>query len=609
MRTGLLLPVLVLLLVATATYAQEAEPVWLEVADVALRLREGPSGDDVIITQLTPREAVVLLERGEAWSQVRRQDGMAGWAHNDYLLPWDERNRPDTWRRVGDRRLFRVFGGSRCNDPIPPYTVDRYADLRVVSEHSYIYTVGRDSSAVLPSEQALQEYGQAFDERIYHQALDLWRIEDPPHIEGDERVVILIAAGFGTPGASSGWYVGRSGMPHEANPSGTGYLGIEQTIWEERWADVVLESRSLQVLAHEFGHLLHHHVGQGNHMSWVNEGFAEFTEKYLDRDLTLLDRGMSRMEQGAHDPGTNQLNHPSTPSYINSMYFMTYIYEQLGMDTLRSFVNHPQQGLAALDTLLDERGDGRDADDFFTDWVIANYLNEAQLEGGRYGYQLFRHSTLLQQTLRSTPLQQLPARISDHAEPYSSKYYELSDPQGLGPDRRLLLGFQLSGPVTQDAWLQVVQVLPERIDVQRFRASDYRRRPAVPTLLEQPERIFIAVSPFTPGARQRTQSAYYSLNLDEVPLSTDTRAWTTANLMVRSAPQIADNSLGVLRLCSIVQVLKSEGDWSLIEDEGGLIGWSYNRHLTILDDAGSFSFEGSCDTGTRGAGGGAGGSA
>ena len=95
MRTRLIL-ILTLLFVTAAIHAQDAEPTWLEVADVALRLRSGPSSDDDIITQLTPREAVELLQRGEEWSQIRRQDGQSGWAHNDYLLPWDERNRPDT---------------------------------------------------------------------------------------------------------------------------------------------------------------------------------------------------------------------------------------------------------------------------------------------------------------------------------------------------------------------------------------------------------------------------------------------------------------------------------------------------------------------------------
>ena len=119
MRTRLLL-ILILLFVTAATHAQEADPALLEVAGVTLRLRSGPSTDDAILDTLRPGTALELLERGEQWSQVRRQDGLTGWAHNDYLLPWDERNRPDAHRRVGEQRLFRVYSGQQ-----------RYAELRL----------------------------------------------------------------------------------------------------------------------------------------------------------------------------------------------------------------------------------------------------------------------------------------------------------------------------------------------------------------------------------------------------------------------------------------------------------------------------------------------
>ena len=143
MRTRQLLLLPTLLLVCGTTHAQETDPTWLEVADIALRLRSGPSTDDAIITQLTPREAVELLERSEEWSQIRRQDSLTGWAHNDYLFPWDERNRLDTHRRVGEHRLFRVYGTGGLR-------ADRHAGLRMVSNHSYIYTVTRNPGDILP---------------------------------------------------------------------------------------------------------------------------------------------------------------------------------------------------------------------------------------------------------------------------------------------------------------------------------------------------------------------------------------------------------------------------------------------------------------------------
>ena len=600
-----LLLVLAALLAATAARAQEVEATWLEVANVALNLRSGPSTDDAIITRLTAREAVELLERGEAWSHIRRQDGTAGWAHNDYLLPWDERNRPDTWRRVGDRRLFRVYGTGGLR-------ADRYAGLRMVSDHSYIYTVTRNAGDILPGEKALRDYARTFDEQIYHQALELWGVEDPPAIDDDERIVILVAAGFGGRGSAYSWYSTRSDMPNEPGASGTGFIGIGTNLWEERWAEIVLESRNVQDLTREFGLMLHHHQGRGNEADWVTNGIALFTEKYLDRDGTLLAGGMSRMEPGEHNPDINQLNHPTYSSEVVSLYFLTYIYEQLGAETLRSFVNHPQQGLAALDSLLEERGDDRNADDFFADQAVTNYLNEPQLDEGRYGYQLFRRSSLLGQMLRSTSIQELPTVINDHAEPYSTKYYELDNLQEFNPDSGLLLNFRMSDPARQDAWLQLVQVLPDQIDVQRFRGSDLRKGLGIATLAEQPERVFVAVSPFNPGARHRTQSTFYSLDLNLLPLSFDVLALVEADLQVRRAPLLTDNALNLLRRCAIVQVLNQGENWSLIQHESGLVGWSSSDFLSVPTDPDFNISDEPCDTtglgpGAAGGGGAAGG--
>ena len=68
------------------------------------------------------------------------------------------------------------------------------------------------------------------------------------------------------------------------------------------------------------------------------------------------------------------------------MLFMTYIYERLGAQALLDFATHSRQGLDALDALLAERAAGIDADDFFADWALANYLADGERENGRFGY-------------------------------------------------------------------------------------------------------------------------------------------------------------------------------------------------------------------------------
>ncbi len=567
MRTRLLL-ILVLLLVTAAAHAQETDPAWLEVAGVTLRLRSGPSTDDAIINQLAPRTAVELLQRGDEWSQVRRQDGLTGWAANDFLLPWDERNRPDARRRVGEQRLFRLYGGQQ-----------RYADLRLVSDHSYLYSVARHASDPLPEDNALQRLGAVFDEQIYQQSLELWGIEEPPAINGDERIVILLASGFEET-FIGGWYSTRAGLPQEPGP---GFIGLSQD-----WRDVSNLNRfpiaiEGQLLAHEFGHLLHEHVGGRNQVDWVGEGLATFTQTYVTSKQEQGFLGEARTRgRGPLGWSRIQLNNlAAAPTYATARIFMNYIYERLGAEALRDFAAHSQQGLAALDALLAERGAGMDVDDFFADHVIANYLLDTQRENGRYGYRLVDTEGYSRPTA-DRDVQRLPSAFRDVTPPYSAYYYELPLPSGDAADGQLLLDFRLSAPAPQDAWLQVVQVLPEGIDVRRFRASEHRGRPALASLADAPERIFIAVSPFTPTARQRTQPVTWSLALREQPPLPDERAQVTTTLRVRRAPAIADNILGNLQRCSIVQVLEHGAQWSQILNAEGLSGWSSNDYLFHL---------------------------
>ncbi|MCY3944903.1 MAG: ankyrin repeat domain-containing protein [Anaerolineaceae bacterium] len=564
MRSGLLLPVLLLLLVTSAVQAQELEPAWLEVANVALRLREGPSTDDDIITQLTPREAVQLLQRGEQWSHIRRQDGQSGWAHNDYLLPWDERNRPDSRRRVGEQRLFRVFGQLR------------HGELRAVSDHSYVYTLARRADSELPAEEALQDFGRDFDTRIYQQALDLWGVDDPPDTGGEERIVILLAAGFDADENPPGWYSGRYGLPREQVPAGSGYLGIR--LRQDELPNVAMLSlpADFLLLAHQFGHLLHDYVGGHNRATWVQEGLATFTAQFLASQHGLYgERDAPAI--GTRAQALTQLNAGDSdyPGHL----FITYLYERLGIETWRDFAAHRQQGLAALDDLLADRDGVTDADAFFADWVLANHLNDGRRADGRFGYGSLQAGAQRALPAPSHRIQKLPAGIRDAAPPYAARYYELPLWRAVSATDRLLLDFRLAAPFPQDAWLQFVQVLPDSIDVQRYRASDYRNQPVLASLREGTERVFVAVSPFTPGRRRHTRPAHYSLAMRSLSSLPDNKAQVTAILNQRSEAEIADNIIGKLQRCTYVKVLQRDEEWSLVLGDGDQPGWSHNDYL------------------------------
>ena len=76
----------------------------------------------------------------------------------------------------------------------------------------------------------------------------------------------------------------------------------------------------------------------------------------------------------------------SGPHYGASYLFLTYFYEQHGEDAIRQLVAEPANSSAGFDAVLAGLDPVRRFDDLFADWLVANYLDDPSLAGGRYGY-------------------------------------------------------------------------------------------------------------------------------------------------------------------------------------------------------------------------------
>ena len=450
MRTRLLL--ILVFLVTAAAHAQETDAAWRKVSDAALHRGSNPS--------------------------LRR-------VHDDFQRPIGELRELRLWSRVDNVNSW---------DNIQ-------AELTHVSNHTYFYTYTVDPvNHPRATTQTLKAIGDSFD-RIYAQAIDFWGISDPPHIEGDRRIVVLITSGVKGPS----YYTSRNSMPQESNRSGheTGFVKIGG-VYEGR---VYMDS-FMAVLAHEFFHLLHHKLDSSD-AGWVKEGLAIFQD-ILFTTSTLAMRAPAAYLENPKD----QLNHfPSETfgtgaDYGGGTLFVAYLYERFGRDFLRQFARHPHHGLDAVDTLLATHGAGINADDVFTDWVIANYLLDSRRENGRFGYPQLAPPGMRSAQPRHT-VRTFPASLDEFTSRYSADYFELSR-AALDRSLPLLFRFNPAEP-PQDAWLQLVQVLPNTIDVQRFSASQQGEGAIAAALHNNASRVFLAVSPFTPGDRLRTGPVFYSI--------------------------------------------------------------------------------------------------
>ena len=446
-----------------------------------LNVRRTPAIEtDNIVGRLQPGQQVHVLAREGDWQQVRSEAGLLGWSHSDYLIDLPP-------REVGETRRFRY------HDPVSDQPVTVAARLHYIGEHSYIYS--NDFTD-------FDQIGELFDEIIYPETLALWDIDPIPSHEGDERIVILFyPSRYGAGTHSGGQYFGRLSMTDEPNPYSdrSGFIGVA--------GSPAFQEGGLVVLAHELQHLILHQVDRDEEL-WVNEGLSKFTEFYLG-----YTHGHSANDfLGFTRTSLNDFD--GTPfHYGASFLFITYIYERFGIDVLQAFAARPEDGLDALDAQLAALGIDQDANAFFADWVLANYIQDSNLSDGRYGYSSFSEIDL-----RPPPvldhITELPAQFQDVNQQYATHYYEFElPPRGLEHPLEIELQLQLDRPFSQDAWLQVVQWMDGEVYVERFAARDYRGQPMQVTLDAGIDKAFLAISPFTPSDRDGSEPAQYTLSV------------------------------------------------------------------------------------------------
>ena len=135
----------------------------------------------------------------------------------------------------------------------------------------------------------------------------------------------------------------------------------------------------LAVLAHEFEHLIHFNYDQDEE-SWVDEGLAELAMWLYGNPDTISqfngqpDRNLTLFNGNWYD-------------YIKSYLFTLYFFERYGgQPAVQALVADPLNGIAGYERVLDNFLYPENFADVFSDWVVANYLDDTTIGDGRFGY-------------------------------------------------------------------------------------------------------------------------------------------------------------------------------------------------------------------------------
>jgi hypothetical protein len=136
------------------------------------------------------------------------------------------------------------------------------------------------------------------------------------------------------------------------------------------------------VAAHEFEHMIHWKYDP-NEDSWVDEGCAELAMYLFGHPDTISGFNVNP-DNDLTDWGGDWAD------YIQCYLWTLYFYEKYGgEDTIYALVHEPANGVTGVDNTLADQGYSEDMVDVFTDWVVANYLDEDDpaFFGGKYGYE------------------------------------------------------------------------------------------------------------------------------------------------------------------------------------------------------------------------------
>ena len=295
------------------------------------------------------------------------------------------------------------------------------ATLRAVTPHLTMWV--EEGYAV--SQTALERSAQRFEEQTYPTNRARFGSELTPGVDNDIRLTILNTHGLGS--GVAGYYSSADEFSRLANPFSNEremfYINLDALRPGTEGYD--------STLAHEFQHMIHW-ANDRNEDAWVNEGFSTVAEYLNGYGVGFYP------EEYLRSPDTQLTtwaltDQPTFSHYGASFLFTLYFLERFGEDGARRVVAEQANGAMGFDALLADQGLSFDA--LFTDWVIANYLDDTRIEIGQYGYKDLDLPSLQPVAVHST----YPARKSTTVHQYGADYILLDGSQSgmIGHDLRL----------------------------------------------------------------------------------------------------------------------------------------------------------------------------
>jgi immune inhibitor A len=282
---------------------------------------------------------------------------------------------PERIYQVGDEETFWVA------DSVSNKKFQVTAVLRYITDHVYFWIEQGERI----NQKDMKALIDTFENNIYPTNREFFGSEWTPGVDADPHLFILYARGLG--GSVAAYF---SDSDEYLPPVRTYSNGHEMFLLSRDIVDLNTQF-AYSVLAHEFQHMIHWYRDR-NEEIWLNEGFANLA-------AFLNGYGIGGHDQVFAGNPDIQLNYWPTDAtnrtehYGGAFLFTTYFLDRFGETATKALVADQANGMVSIDHVLadlniqdNSTGMLETADNFFTDWLITNYVQDGKIADGRYTY-------------------------------------------------------------------------------------------------------------------------------------------------------------------------------------------------------------------------------
>ncbi len=247
------------------------------------------------------------------------------------------------------------------------------ATLRLVTDHAYWFV--EDSLADRAPQADLVRSANVFESRSYPLIHQYFGTEPQPGVDGDPRIVFLLA---NVPGVAA-YFSSADAYARGVNPRSNEHEMIYVNLNGLRPGQTAFDSTIVHELQHmaQFAHC-------PSQEGWVDEGASELAMRIAgyDNGPPQAFIGQPAVQLNAWSQGADLIRH-----YQAAYLFIRYVAERAGgWDALPHLLASCNRGEALFGEFLKQQPLASDVESLFTDWAVANLVQDSAVGDGRYAY-------------------------------------------------------------------------------------------------------------------------------------------------------------------------------------------------------------------------------